>query len=161
MSLTRPGFESVRSDFELTRFGFHNLPERERGSLLIRPPQLVLFCFVCCFEYTPWQHINMRSYQDRYWLRTVLSRDIFILIVLTTGRPSRWHYDPTQTHYPDVELISPTVSSLVMPITVLSSEKYQFSMSLVWLNQDSNFWPSTQEASTFTVSRNNTRITIN
>ena len=39
--LTRPGCEPVGSRLEPAIFGFPNLPEREVGALLIRPPRLV------------------------------------------------------------------------------------------------------------------------
>ena len=34
----------MRSEFEPTTFGFPDLPEQEAGTLLIRPPRLVLHC---------------------------------------------------------------------------------------------------------------------
>ena len=49
---------------------------------------------------------------------------------------------PLKLHYPDTEL---TRLILVIPSARLGSDKYQFCESLVWLGQDSNSCPSTQE----------------
>ena len=48
---------------------------------------------------------------------------------------------PTQLHYPD-PVLSSSFRCLVIPSTRLSSDKYQFDKSLVWLSQDSHHPPS-------------------
>ena len=53
---------------------------------------------------------------------------------------------PTQSHYPDTELIH-CCPILVLMSTRLSRDKYKFCKSLVWLDWHSNARPSTREAS--------------
>ena len=49
IGLTQPGLKPAGSGLEPGIFGFPDLPEREVGALLIRPPQLVspTHCVVC------------------------------------------------------------------------------------------------------------------
>ena len=59
------------------------------------------------------------------------------------ARVMTWY--PTQSHYAGIGLTSPC-PLLIMPSVRIGSDNYQFCVSLVWLEWESNFRPSVPEA---------------
>ena len=97
-----------------------------------------------CWCFKSLQHLG--SYQDNYRLVTVLTRGDFIMLPplanQITGTITQY---PSQSHYRDTELTSPS-PILLMPSTQLGSNKHQFYMSLFGLDWEPNCWHPTQKA---------------
>ena len=116
------------------------------------PPQLCSCLFVCwgftfgqhlrfigCWNFAAWQYL--RSYLDAYRLATVHTHGH-----LYSAAPLRDQVISTMAWCPTSPEPTTYCTLLVVPNTKLSNDKYRFCKSLVWLDWESNSWPSSWKA---------------